>query len=461
MRLTVWYALSVLLVLVASSLAALALVRVVLVRDALRTVGGSAAAVADLVAGVPTDGARPLASDLDAPSLLVVPQAAGEWAQIENLAGGVVAHSSGLGTGRLPIPANPAQPAQGVRAAVAGRAALAWVSVPLHRNGLLVGALQVAEPLAAADHFLAVARRVLVWVDLGGACLAGAVGWLLADRALAPVRGIIAAAQRIDAGSLEARLPEAGPPDEIREIAHVINQALERIAGSVRAQQQFVAMASHELRTPLAIIQGYADVARRWQDQEAQITDEAAAAIREEASRLRRMTDALLLLAREGRLDRPRENLDLAELARGVYETMLVLARGRTLLLDAPQAVPVAGDPEALQQIAVILLDNALKYTSPGGHIALRVAGGGPATLVVEDDGPGIPPAHLPRLFDPFFRGDEARSRAPDGFGLGLSIARLLARAHGGEIRVETGPGRGSRFTLILPRAAPAAAAAR
>lgn len=467
-RLTAWYGLSVLLALACSTFVALRFLRPLLTGDTFRSVADTGVTVAALVAGVP--GAPGDGSGGDAggtrrervqmglanPALVLVAPASGQLVQVENAQGVVVSRSANLEGGTLPLPPAPRVPARGLRPAPGSGPPLAWVSVPLHRHGAVVGAVQVAKSLGPVYAFLRQARRVLLWVDVAGAGLAAGVGLLLANQALAPVRRIIAAARRIDAANLEARLPEDGPRDELRDLATVFNQALERIAEAARARQRFVAVASHELRTPLAIIQGYAELLGRRQTQGAEVTLQAATAIREEAARMRRLTSRLLVLARGEHAERGRwERLDLAELAAGVHETMAMVAEGRTLRLAAPGPVAVRGDAERLQQIAVILVDNALKYTPAGGCVTMAVGASGVATLSVEDDGPGIPPDLLPRLFEPFFRGDEAHARGQDGFGLGLSIAQLLAREHGGEVRVRSEVGRGSCFTLVLPLAPP------
>jgi signal transduction histidine kinase len=462
-RLTTWYGLSVLTVLGCSTFIALGILRLRLTADAFHSVADSATAVAALVSGVSANsgagqgqsGGERVQMGLGSAELVLVAPESGQFVQVESNSGAVVNRSLNLQGRTLPLATTPSVPAQGVRPSLEGKGPpLAWVSLPLQRRGSVVGAVQVAQSLGPVDDFLRAARRVLLWVDVGGAGVAAAIGLLLANKALAPVRGIIAAARRIDAHNLDARLPESGPPDEIRDVAAVLNQALDRIAQAVRAQQRFIAVASHELRTPLAIIQGYAELLAHWQEQDAEVTQQASDAIREEAARMRRMTMRLLILARGERPERGRwERMDLSALARGVYETMLVVAENRDLRLDAPSPVEVFGDPEHLQQIVVILLDNALKYTPKGGAITVRVSQDRHASpsLSVRDDGPGIPPEFVPHLFEPFFRGDEAHSRAQDGFGLGLSIAQLLARAHGGAIRVETALGQGSCFTLILP----------
>ena len=459
-RLTAWYTLTALAVLLGTSLLVLVALRALLVHDAVRSALQHAQATADLVAGVSSGlsdtGEDLVRLDLQSPALVVTGSQSGLFVQITDASGKVVNRSSNLDGRNLP-PTGSNAPAQGLRPGSGGRPAVAWVSLPLRHGSTVVGRIQVAQSLARANQFQADARKVLLWADLAGAAVAAGVGHLLARKALSPVRAMVAAARRIDADNLGARLPEQGPHDEIREIAEVFNAALVRIHAAVDAQRRFVAVSSHELRTPLAIIQGYAALLGRDAAVGGGQTEHAAGVIRDEAARMRRMVDRLLILARGEVGERGHwERVDLAALAGDVHEAMQIMAGPDRLALESTGPVWVAGDRERLQQVVVALVDNALKYTPAGRPVWIRVLGGAQPSLEVEDAGPGIPPEDLPRLFEPFFRGDPAHSRRTDGFGLGLSIAQLIAREHGGSIEVQSRLGEGSRFRLRLPPAAPA-----
>ncbi len=223
--------------------------------------------------------------------------------------------------------------------------------------------------------------------------------------------------------------------------------------------RRFTADASHELRTPLTAIRTETEVALH----RAPVTAEQRqllGSILEECERLTKLTDQLLTLAREDAAGAPaaREAVDLAALVGGSVETMRALAevRGQRLQASLSGSVWVRGDGARLRQVFYNALDNAIKYTPEGGAIVVRVeARAAEAVVTVTDTGEGIPPEHLPRVFERFYRVDKARSREQGGTGLGLSIARSIVAAHGGRIEVASATGKGTTCTVTLPLAAP------
>ena len=330
----------------------------------------------------------------------------------------------------------------------------------------IIGAVLVGEPLDNLYDTLDSLRQVLLAASLGGLALAVVGGWLLAGRALRPVDRVTAAAAQIAAGdgsaaSLQTRLQVPASGDEIARLSCTFNTMLDRIAAAFATQRRFVADASHELRTPLTALRGNVDVLMR-QTAKADLGaagDDIAAALddmRRESARMGRLLDDLLLLARadadtEGRLDTRPVRLD--QVAHDAVRTAGALANGQRLEVVADPVV-VRGDPDRLQQLLLILLENALRHTPPEGRIDVVVQaanGAAPARAIVRDTGEGIAPEHLPHVFDRFYRADGARTRATGGTGLGLAIARTIARAHGGEIAVASVPGHGATFTVTLP----------
>jgi two-component system, OmpR family, sensor histidine kinase CiaH len=217
-------------------------------------------------------------------------------------------------------------------------------------------------------------------------------------------------------------------------------------------QQTFVADASHELRTPLAVIRANAEFIQQGQPQ----SDEAAEIV-SETDRLTALIEAMLALAQgEHDAELGHEQIDLGAVVDGSAESMRPLAAERQVTLDVSAApdLTVAGNREQLRQLVVILVDNALRYTPRGGRVDVDVARqDGSAVLAVSDTGIGIEQSALDRVFERFYRADEARNRDSGGAGLGLAIARKLVADHGGRIAAHSAPGEGSTFTVSLPLA--------
>lgn len=334
-----------------------------------------------------------------------------------------------------------------------------------------IGAVLVAERTDTRDETLASLRQVMLWTSIVGLALAAGGGWLLAGRALRPVDRITASAASIAAdgnpGSLAARLPVPASGDELARLAATFNAMLDRIQAAFETQRRFVADASHELRTPLAAVRGNTEVMIR---QAAAIPEtsetrtdliDAAEDVRRESARMSRLLDDLLLLARadaatgdhgQGALREPLEAVALDDLAQAAVRSAAGLADGQALAVRGTP-VTVFGDRDRLLQVVLILLDNAIRHTPPGNAIEVRTgtAPEGWATVSVSDEGSGIAPEHVPRLFERFYRADDARGRSTGGVGLGLAIAQAIARAHGGEIAVSSRPGDGATFTVRLP----------
>lgn len=305
-----------------------------------------------------------------------------------------------------------------------------------------------------------------------GAALAGAVvvAWSLGRRITRPVRAAEAAARRIAGGDLSARVDVPGTGDELDALAGAVNTMAGELERSRRLERQFLMSVSHDLRTPLTSIRGYAEAIA---DGAAPDPARAGQVIAAESRRLERLVHDLLDLAR---LDARRFALalgptDVAAVVAGAVEAFrpAAAAAGLGLTLDAEGALPPASaDPERLGQVAGNLLDNALKFAaaSVSVSVAADVDGAG-VVVAVDDDGPGIPPEELPRVFERLYTAGRAPARAAPGSGLGLAIVRELVEAMGGRVEARSPvPGRagGTRFVVRLRRwsevtADPAAAA--
>jgi two-component system sensor histidine kinase SenX3 len=229
-------------------------------------------------------------------------------------------------------------------------------------------------------------------------------------------------------------------------------------------RRDFVANASHELKTPLAGLSLLTDTLAVTFDDDREKAAQCVDRLRQETQRLTNLVSDLLTLSQ---LEEPQPAgvaahaaLDLATLARETTDDLrpLAEAKGHALTVEAPDELALQGDPAALGTLVRNLLDNAIRYTEKGGHITLRLqtaedsAGHSYAVLTVQDDGPGIPDADQARIFERFYRLDNARSRDTGGTGLGLSIVKHVAESHGGRVEVESTLGVGSRFTVTLPR---------
>jgi heavy metal sensor kinase len=335
---------------------------------------------------------------------------------------------------------------EGLRAAV--------VPLSLDQN---LGFAVVAEPLSVIEDGLRQLRRdffagvpvVLLLASLGG--------YFLARKSLAPIASMNSQTQRISAESLSQRLDVNNPRDELGRLATTINDLLSRLESAFNEQQRFVADASHELRTPLAVLRGETEVALAKQ-RTADEYQESLSLIQEEAERLSRIVEDLFILARQP-IDAPatliRERVSLNDAVKDCARAAQVLATRKGVRLTTENnsaSINLTGDKELITRMILNLLDNAVKYTPAGGEISLALTRqNGNAEIVVRDTGIGIPEADRQRIFDRFYRVDKARSRALGGAGLGLSIVRWIVEVHGGEIHIDSSPGRGSTFTVDLP----------
>ncbi|SPE30532.1 putative Heavy metal sensor signal transduction histidine kinase [Candidatus Sulfopaludibacter sp. SbA3] len=322
----------------------------------------------------------------------------------------------------------------------AGERYQALVAVPLHEVEAVMQAFR-------ALLFLMV-PAVLIMASLGG--------YWLSSRALRPVDQITTAAASIGVRDLSRRIcvPQTG--DELQRMAEVWNAMLERLEASVQRIRQFTADASHELRTPLALIRTTAELALR-RDGAPEDYRQSLRDINTEVAHMTELTESLLCLARS---DAPGSGMtfvptDLTGLVRSVLDEYARLATEKELRLSSgTNSHPVIAmvDGAAIRRLLLILLDNAVRHTPPGGAITISVLEQGhAAVLTVEDTGEGISCEVLPHIFERFYRADPARS-GRSGFGLGLSIAQAIARAHGAEIAVVSTPGAGARFAVSVGR---------
>ena len=332
---------------------------------------------------------------------------------------------------------------------------LRLVSVPVKQGGELVSIVRVGtslQPVEETLHRLLIVLLVTVPVALMAA-LAG--GWFLARRALRPVEAITLAAQRIAAGDLTQRLTVPPSSDEVGRLAVTFNEMIARLEASFRQVRQFTTDASHELRTPLTVMKGETELALR-RPRSAEDYQRVLESSLEEIDRMTRIVDELLFLSRadlgEVKLESIPVRLDT--LVEDIHRQATLLGQEQDVQVTLGTVTPatVRGDELRLRELLLNLVDNAIKYSQPGGKVEISlVTEGTIARLSVLDHGIGIPPEAQRRIFDRFYRTDAARAHAKKGTGLGLSICKWIAEAHHGRIEVQSTEGEGSRFTVVLP----------
>jgi heavy metal sensor kinase len=302
-------------------------------------------------------------------------------------------------------------------------------------------------------------RTLAVILTLGfPVALAGSVagGWFLAGRMLKPVVAMANAARQITADRLSDRLPIGNRDDEFGRLAHVFNHTLARLEDAFARLRRFTSDASHELRTPLTAMRSVGEVALR-DHQPPEQYREAIGSMLEEVDRLTHLVDSLLTLTRadSGAYRAASEMVELGALVQSVVDSLRILAddKGQLVSIAADEEALVEADRVALRLAVINVLDNAIKYTPPGGSIRIAVAARDDRAVVeVADSGPGIPPEHAEKIFERFYRIERDRSRASGGVGLGLAIARWAVELNGGRIELDASPGAGSTFRIILPR---------
>jgi signal transduction histidine kinase len=318
--------------------------------------------------------------------------------------------------------------------------------------------IAVGRPLAAREAILEQARLVLLAGLPLLLAIAAAGGYWLAGKSLAPVAEMSAQAAAIGARNLDQRLPVHSPEDELGRLATVLNDLLGRVEEAFAAQRRLVAEASHELRTPVAVISGESEYALARPDRTPGELRDSLMVIRAESLRLRAAIDDLFFLARVDAGERRLRSdpVNLTDLAGACVRAAQQRAPERQITLEEGPGAGrmVTGDAELLRRVLDNLVSNAIAYSAPGGPIVVRPGGDATQQWVdVVDAGPGIPEAQRERVFERFFRGENARAQADNaGAGLGLAIARWIARSHGGDVTIHDEPD--GRFAFRLTVAA-------
>ncbi len=317
--------------------------------------------------------------------------------------------------------------------------------------------VSIGTSLAGNDRTLSQFTLIYVAVIPGALILGSFLGWVMAGRALIPVRDIARAAQRISGSNLSLRIPTRETGDELDYLILTFNRMIDRLEASFQQMKQFSADVSHELRTPITAIRGQLEVALFT----AQTTDQYREAMfnaLQDIDRLSQIVRALLLLsqAESGQLILQKSRIDLCDVGSDLVDQFQIPAEaaGIRLTADLPAECFIEGDRVQIERMITNLLSNALKFTPEGGEVRLRAAASAEfVEIVVEDTGRGIATEYLPHIFDRFYRvpGSGSAPSPEQGLGLGLSFVAWIVKAHHGKIDVESTPGKGTRFVIQLP----------
>ena len=324
-------------------------------------------------------------------------------------------------------------------------------------------AFAVVFPLDEVNATLSRLLRIELILSALALGLAALFGWLLVRRELRPLRAIATTAGAIAEGDLSQRIADTNARTEVGQLGTALNEMLQQIEGAFTARtasenrlRRFVADASHELRTPLTSIRGYAELFRRGAAQRPEDLAKSMSRIESEATRMSRLVDDLLLLARlDERPPLELERVDLGALAEEAVAAARVVEPDRPIGFEPLSGVVIEADPLRLRQVIDNLLANVRVHTAQGTACTVWIErDGDDAVLTVRDAGPGLDPELASKVFERFVRADGSRSRDAGGSGLGLSIAHAIVGAHGGSIAVESALGEGTSFALRLPLAA-------
>ncbi|MFE5321005.1 sensor histidine kinase [Paenibacillus sp. NPDC056579] len=319
-----------------------------------------------------------------------------------------------------------------------------------------LGVLQIGRKLDTLNEYLTILTTVLMFTTACAAFLSVIGGMYFAKVILRPIHELVQIMESIERNGIFKRLVLAPTKhqDELWRLTHTFNTMIGKLENNFTRQQQFIADASHELKTPLTVIESYANLLQRWGGNDAALREEAIEAIQSEAARLRNLTQSLLTVANlEAEANKGWIHFELGDVVRTTAAS-LKRTFHRDIQLDNQLEINrMFGDPEKVKQLLIILLDNAIKYSHKPVLITLKHDPRDPeiVELQVIDQGIGIEKSEIPRLFDRFYRVDQARSRTSGGSGLGLAIARRIAQSHKGTISITSTPGEGTQVTVRLP----------
>jgi signal transduction histidine kinase len=376
-----------------------------------------------------------------------------------NLQGAVLVDSAKTGAGTElqsdPIVARALQGQYASRIDTTSETPTVAVAMPVLVDGQPIGVAYLSQSLRDVLTVLNDLRARLLLATLIALALSAFVGWWLSRRIMRPVQQLTTAAEAVAAGQFDQGV-QVNSHDELGRLSHTFNGMTARLQAARQMQVDFVADVSHELRTPLTSIKGTLETLRAGAVNDLEVRDRFLETAEAETDRLIRLVNDLLVLSRvdSAALNLSRKPTDIGLLVQATADRLAEQAQARDLTIAVsidPAAPLVPVDADRIEQVLLNLLDNAIKYSRPGGSIRLRVAATPDRLVLVQvmDEGIGIPADELPRVGERFYRADKARARG--GHGLGLAIAQSLIRAHGGELWLESAEGVGTTASFSLP----------
>ncbi|CAN5483427.1 HAMP domain-containing sensor histidine kinase [soil metagenome] len=322
-------------------------------------------------------------------------------------------------------------------------------------NDEVIGAIQLNTPLTFTDELLSQERLLIVTGVIVALVVGTLGGFWITGSALAPLRRMVATCRRVASGDLGERVNLPHRKDEVGQLAAAFDDMAERIEATFASQRRFTADAAHELRTPLTALGGSLEVLMRGSKDDPEAMNRLIQGMHRETLRLGRLAEQLLDMSRlEAPMATNYEDISLAKFFEEFSSQAGHLAVNRNLVLEkGPPDTKLHADPDTFKQALFNLTDNAAQHTPPGGEINLGWSEeNGSIEVWVADDGEGIPPDNIPHIFEPFYRGDRSRSRRRGGACLGLALVKNITESHGGKAHVESEEGKGSRFTIAVPK---------
>jgi len=314
--------------------------------------------------------------------------------------------------------------------------------------------LQIITDANSVNHFMQLVMWTFVVAYLLGVLLLIKIGTKASRKILGPIKKMTQQAKEITVQNLGSRLDLSTAQDELRDLTETINDMLGSIQESYNMQSQFASDASHELKTPIAIIHGYADLVRRWGKEDKAILEESIEAIKNESKNMQSLVEKLLMLSRSDKQDfsLAKGEFEINELLKEIVRETKMIDRDHKVIEKLDIERVINADRTTLKQAIRVFIDNSIKYTQKDGTITITtMQKRRKFTIVVEDNGVGIPKKDLPYIFNRFYRVDKSRTKESGGHGLGLAIAQLIIDRHNGNITVDSKIGVGTKIFIDLP----------